>query len=236
MIVIRSIIFNILFFSVGSVIMLLAIPILLFKKDRIFDFWKLFSKITAFISEKIGGIGYIIENEQNILSEPAIYAVRHESVWETLVLIYMFKEPIFVLKKELLKVPLFGILSKMAGSIEVDRDSGTKSLVDVAKRIEKTISDGHPVIIFPEGTRVPTGEHMEIKRGIAFFYSKSNCAVVPVVHNSGKFWPRRGFLKIPGNITVKFLDPIPPGLSRDEFMNRLNDVFYSEIECLKAST
>ncbi|GHU12690.1 1-acyl-sn-glycerol-3-phosphate acyltransferase [Alphaproteobacteria bacterium] len=211
--------------------MLLAFPVLFFKREYIYNFWELFSKIMAFIAKNVAGVGYHIENEQNLLSEPAIYAIRHESVWETIVLIQMFKKPIFVLKKELLKVPLFGILSSMAGSIDVDRGGGTKSLVEVSNRIEKAIAAGHPVIIFPEGTRVPTGEHAEIKKGIAFFYSKNKCPVVPVVHNSGKFWPRRDFLKIPGIITVKFLDPIPPGLSRDEFMTRLKDVFYSEIEC-----
>jgi 1-acyl-sn-glycerol-3-phosphate acyltransferase len=175
----------------------------------------------------------MIENRHNILDVPAIYAIRHESTWETLVLIQLFRQPIFVLKKELLKIPLFGIISKKAGVIEIDRENGIESLINATRRIQQSLAKGHPVIIFPEGTRVPSGSHAELKRGISLFYRQANCAVVPVVHNSGKFWPRHGFVKMPGKIVVKFLDPIQPGLSQDEFMNRLNDVFYSEIENLK---
>jgi 1-acyl-sn-glycerol-3-phosphate acyltransferase len=79
-----------------------------------------------------------------------------------------------------------------------------------------------------------SGEHAPLKRGIVWFYEKANCPVTPVIHNSGKFWPRHGFIKKPGTITVKFHDPIYPGLSRDQFMNKLNEVFRKEIERLKA--
>ncbi|MDR2781838.1 MAG: 1-acyl-sn-glycerol-3-phosphate acyltransferase [Holosporaceae bacterium] len=230
----RSIIFCVLFFGTAAILLLLALPLVIFPEKYIYGFWNLFSKILDFITQKIAGIDYKIENEQNLLKEPAIYAFRHESTWETLVLIHKFQRPIFVLKKELLRIPIFAQLSRRVGTISVDRENGARALISAARKIEKSIAKGQPVIIFPEGTRAQTGEHVPIKRGIAFFYKKSNCSVVPVIHDAGKFWPRGGFLKKSGVVTVKFLDPIPPGLSQDEFMNRLNEVFYLEIEKLKA--
>jgi 1-acyl-sn-glycerol-3-phosphate acyltransferase len=217
-----------------ALLLLLAFPVVFFDEKYSFAFWKIFSRIVDFISRKVAGIGYVTENEPPELSKPVIYAVRHESVWETLVLIHKFNHPIMVLKKELLDIPFFGSLARKAGTIDVDRKNGAKTLIDAARRVEKAIANGHPIIIFPEGTRVPTGEHAQIKRGIAFFYKTNNCPVIPVIHNSGKFWPRRGFVKKPGSITVKFLDPIRPGLTPDEFVDKLNQAFYSEIERLKA--
>jgi 1-acyl-sn-glycerol-3-phosphate acyltransferase len=186
--------------------------------------------MAGFIAEKVGGISYEVEREENILEEPAIYAVRHESIWETLVLIQKFFEPIFVLKEELLKIPFFGALSSAAGTIAIDRNNGARSLMDMVGKVELAIRSGHAVVIFPEGTRMASGETISLKRGIALFYSRCNCPVVPVIHNSGRFWPRRGFLKKPGTISVKFLDPILPGLSKDEFMDKLNRIFYSEVK------
>jgi 1-acyl-sn-glycerol-3-phosphate acyltransferase len=89
------------------------------------------------------------------------------------------------------------------------------------------------VVIFPEGTRMACGEYAPLKKGISLFYKKADCPVVPVIHNSGRFWPRRGFVKKPGVVVVKFLDPILPGLSKDEFIDKLNYVFSTEIEKLK---
>ncbi|MDR1235811.1 MAG: 1-acyl-sn-glycerol-3-phosphate acyltransferase [Holosporaceae bacterium] len=236
MLLLRSIFFNIIFFSVMTIVFIVGYPLrFAHEKSRIvFAFWKYLSRILGFVTAKIGGIKYVIENEHNILGEPAIYAIRHESVWETLMLICRFREPIFVLKKELLDVPLFGVLSRKVGSVAVDRgNGGSKNLINALGKVRDSVAEGHPVIIFPEGTRMAHGKYVPLKKGIALFYQKTDCPVVPVVHNAGYFWPRRGFIKKPGVITVKFLDPIPPGLSKDEFMDRLNETFHSEIEKLK---
>jgi 1-acyl-sn-glycerol-3-phosphate acyltransferase len=212
----------------------LGYPLIFFDRKYAFLFWRYLSILLGYIIAKVGRITYVIENEENILKEPAIYAIRHESTWETLVLIQKFKNPIFVLKEELLKIPLFGAMSKKVGTVAVDRSNGAKSLMNVVREVENSIKNGHPVVIFPEGTRMAYGEYAPLKKGISLFYKKADCPVIPVVHNSGRFWPRRGFVKKPGVIVVKFLDPIPPGLSKDEFMDRLNHVFSMEIEKLKA--
>jgi 1-acyl-sn-glycerol-3-phosphate acyltransferase len=233
MLIIRSIIFNMTFFFAITTMLFLGAPLVLIEEKYVYIFWKYVSIVLGYITTKIGGISFVVENEENLLKQPAIYAVRHESTWETLILIQKFEEPIFIIKKELLDVPLFGRLSRKSGAISVDRDNGVKALIDATRRVEKSINDGHPVIMFPEGTRVRAGKHVPMKRGIALFYKKTNCPVVPVIHNSGTFWPRHGFVKKPGTITLKFLDPIPPGLSQGEFMKKLNNVFSCEIEKMR---
>ncbi|MDR1561361.1 MAG: 1-acyl-sn-glycerol-3-phosphate acyltransferase [Holosporaceae bacterium] len=234
MLVIRSIIFNIIFFTVLTLALFFGIPLRFFEKKYTYIFWKYLSLVLDFITSKIGGISFIVENEENLLNEPAIYAIRHESAWETLILIHKFEEPIFILKKELLNVPLFGTLARKAETIEIDRENGVETLVNAVHKVEKLISEGHPIIIFPEGTRASPGKYIPIKRGIALFYKKTNCPVVPVIHNSGTFWPRHGFIKKPGKIRVKFLSPIAPGLSPNVFISKLNDMFGSEIEKMRS--
>ena len=230
----RSLCFNVMFFLV--VFFALAVGCVfnfITRSKYIFEFWYYLSVILNFISQKIMGINYTIENKENMINSPVIFAMRHESTWETLILIHNFKKPIFVLKQELLDIPLFGYLSREAGSIPVDRSNGARSLMDAARSVEQAVNSGHHVIIFPEGTRVRHGIHAELKRGISFFYKRTNCPVVPVVHNSGKFWPRHGFFKKSGNISVIICDPIQPGLSTQDFMQKLNDVFYDKVEKLK---
>jgi 1-acyl-sn-glycerol-3-phosphate acyltransferase len=222
-----------MFFTTITGALFLGMPLVFFDEKYVFAFWKYLSRTLNFITEKIGGISFTIDNEQNLLQGPAIYALRHESTWETLILIHKFKDPVFVLKKELLSIPLFGALSRKAEAIAIDRNQGIKALMYAVRRVEKSIKNGHHVVIFPEGTRSFPGEYVPLKRGIAMFYERSNCPVVPVVHNAGTFWPRRGFIKKPGRVSVNFLPPIAAGLSKDEFMDKLNDAFRQEIERMK---
>ncbi|MDR0677739.1 MAG: 1-acyl-sn-glycerol-3-phosphate acyltransferase [Holosporaceae bacterium] len=232
MLILRSIIFNVIFYFVVSASLILASPLIFFKKEYAFIFWRYLSILLGFITEKIGGIKFTVENE-HLIKNSAIYAIRHESTWETLILIQKFQKPIFVLKEELLKIPLFGIMSKKTGTVAIKRSEGVRSLMNALKAVKASLSEGHPVIIFPEGTRVVSGKYVPLKRGIALFYQKANCPVIPIIHNSGRFWPRRGFIKKPGTITLRILEPIAPGLSQEEFLEKLNAVFGEEVRRLK---
>lgn len=233
MFVVRIILFNILFFLSLSFFLIIGLPLLCFDKKYMFLFWKKLSRFLDYLTQTVAGITYSIENPHNILNGSVIYAIRHESAWETLILIHLFFRPIFILKKELINIPIFGVMAKKVGAIDVDRENGTKALINAAKKVVNAVNEGYSVIIFPEGTRVSTGEHVNLKRGIALLYKKANCCVIPVVHNSGQFWPRHGFLKRPGSISLKFMDPILPGLSQEEFMEKLTNCFYEEVEKLK---
>lgn len=225
--------------------MLFGMFLLLSSQKQIYRFWYYLSLSIDFLVQKVAGITYSIEGSfedddissnnnrifsRQICDQPAIYAVRHESTWETLVLVHFFKEPIFLIKKELAEIPIFGILAKKAGAIPVNREEGVRALMDALKEVQKGIASGHPIVMFPEGTRLHPGEHVELKRGISLFYARSKSQVIPVIHNSGVFWGRRSFIKTPGKISLKFLPPIEPGLSKEEFMERLNETFHKGVE------
>ena len=231
---IRSIFLNVVLFVSMSLYVLCGIFFLPFSEDVVYKYWFAFSRMFHFIVKHIGGIDFKIENEQYLKTGGrVIFASRHEAMWETIVLICFFQKPVFVMKKELHDIPLFGLLADKVNSIYVDREHGLKAIIEVSRQISEALDRGCQVIIFPEGTRMPTGEFVPLKRGISLFYKKNNCKVVPIIHNSGKFWARRSFRKNPGTITVKITEPIEPGLSQDEFMDKLNITFQTEISKLE---
>ena len=209
---IRSAIFNIVLFVSLSVYMLFGLFLLPCSTDVLYQYWFGFSRLFNFITKYVGGISYKIVNPQNVTDNNVIYAVRHESMWETVFLISFFKKPVFIMKQELREIPIFGLLSEKVNAIFVDRNQGMKALINASRKVTTSLKEGCQVVMFPEGTRLQPGEYVPLKRGIALFYKTNNCTVVPVVHNSGTFWSRRSFRKNPGEITVKFLDPIAPGL------------------------
>ncbi len=230
----RSILLNTVLLIFMSTYVLCGIFVLPFSENIGYKYWFIFSAIFRFVVKYVGGIDFKIENEQYLKKQGrVIFASRHESVWETIALISFFHRPVFVMKKELHDIPLFGCLADKVHSIYVDREHGLKAIIDVSKKISEALKDDRQVIIFPEGTRMPSGEFVPLKRGISLFYKKNNCQVVPVIHNSGKFWARRSFKKNSGTITVKFMEPIQPGLSQDEFMDKLNGIFRTEISKLE---
>ena len=125
------------------------------------------------------------------------------------------------MKSELSRIPFWGWYMKKSGHILVDRTGGTKSMRTMIKKTKEFIEKNRSIVIFPEGTRIPTGEIGKFHPGVAAIYSQLNISVVPVAVNSGIFWPRRKFTKIPGNIIIEFLPPIEPGIDRKSFMLEL---------------
>lgn len=230
---IRSTILNIVLFLSSGVFVLFGVFFLGCSEAIVYKYWFCFSRMYSWIAKNVGGIDYKIENPENMqVSGSVIYAIRHESMWETLALIRLFEKPVFVMKKELGEIPIFGLLAAKVHSIFVDREQGAKALIDASRKVTEALQDNRQVIIFPEGSRMPTGQYVPLKRGIALFYKKNNCQVIPVIHNSGKFWARRSFKKNTGTVIVRFMPPIPAGLPQDEFMERLDHIFHTEIEKL----
>ena len=189
---IRSIFLNIVLFVSMSVYVFCGILLIPFSENVVYEYWFCFSRMFRFIVKHIGGIDFKIENEQYLKTQGrVIFASRHESMWETIAFISLFSRPVFVMKKELHDIPVFGWLADKVHSIFVDREHGLKALIDVSRQISAALDDGRQVIIFPEGTRMPVGEFVPLKRGISLFYGKNNCSIVPIIHNSGTFWARR---------------------------------------------
>src|SRR5205814_2228485 len=150
-----------------------------------------------------------------------IVAAKHQSIWETFALIPLFADPTFIVKRELMWIPVFGWCMRRADMISVDRGAGSQALFAMTERAKFEIGRGRQIIIFPEGTRRATGAAPAYKFGVAKLYAATGATCLPIALNSGLVWPRRSFLRYPGVVRVEILDPIPPGLPADAFVARI---------------
>ena len=183
--------------------------------------------VRVFLNTKVEfkGIENIPKNEKYFV------ASAHQSMFETFALQSVLDYPVFILKKELLKIPLFGLYLKKIKSIEIIRGTTTKDNLNFFDKVANTVkNEKRPLLIFPQGTRVSFNEQVPFKKGVGRIYEALNISCVPIALNSGKVWPKQGIVKYPGKITVSFLKPIKPGLNRDEFIKNLETEIYDEIK------
>jgi 1-acyl-sn-glycerol-3-phosphate acyltransferase len=152
---------------------------------------------------------------------PLLIAVKHQSMFETLEMVRITNLPIIVMKKELGDIPLFGVLTRRYGVIQVERSAGAKALRALVEEGREAVASGRPVIIYPEGTRVRVGEMPELKSGFAALYRALGLPVVPVALDSGRLWGR-GFVHRSGTVTFKVGETIPAGLPRKEVEARVH--------------
>lgn len=157
----------------------------------------------------------------NLPQGPAIIAAKHQSAWDTLVFHVLLGDPVYVLKRELTRVPLFGWYLRKAGNIAIDRSAGLRAIRTMLPAVDRALAEGSQVIVFPEGTRTAPGEHAPYQPGIAALYGRADAPVVPVALNSGRFWGRRHLRKRAGTITLEVLPAMPAGLSRSAFLAEL---------------
>lgn len=153
---------------------------------------------------------------------PHLFAVKHQSMFETLEMLLLVGDPAVVLKRELADIPLFGRVAQLAGVIPVDRAGSAKALRRMMRAAAAARDSGRSVLIFPEGTRVPPGERPPLQPGFAGLYKQLRLPVVPIALDSGQVWPRRSFLKRAGIVTVRIGETIPPGLPRAEVEARVH--------------
>jgi len=164
-------------------------------------------------------------------SEKYFVASAHQSMFETFALQAVLNYPVFILKKELLKIPLFGLYLKKIKSIEIVRDTVTRDNISFFDKVAKIIkNEDRPLLIFPQGTRVQTNERVPFKKGVGRIYETLNISCVPIALNSGNIWPKKGIIKHSGKITISLLEPIKPGLNREEFIKNLENKIYDEIK------
>ena len=161
--------------------------------------------------------------DEALKNGPVILACKHQSAWETLIFSTLVKRFVIVLKKQLTQIPGYGSYLVKLNSIVIDRSNGMKSLKSLITQGKKSIDNNFSILIFPEGRRGAYGEPGNYQSGIGILYQELNVPVVPIALNSGKFWARRSKFKKPGCITLEFLDPIPAGLPRTEFMQLLQE-------------
>jgi 1-acyl-sn-glycerol-3-phosphate acyltransferase len=166
-------------------------------------------------------LGIRFELEGVIPDGPVLVAAKHQAMVETIEVLLLVDTPVVVMKQQYVKTPLLGPTMKSFGVIGVDREAGASALREMMQRGKQAIADGRPVVIFPEGTRVPVGETPELRPGFAGLYRALGLPVVPLAHDSGKIWPK-GFVKSPGVIRLKVGDTIPAGLKRGEIEERVH--------------
>jgi len=191
-------------------------------------YWTIFC-LKFFLSTKI-----LIKGTENIIkNEKFFIAASHQSMFETFFLQTLFNSPVFILKKELLFIPLFGWYLKKIGSISIERGKVTKNNLDFFERIHKAIfNSNRPLIIFPQGTRVLPSERPPFKKGVSRIYETLNIACQPVAINSGNVWPKNGKKKSGMTITISILPQIDKNLQKDQFLKNLEEKIYQELNLI----
>lgn len=183
----------------------------------------------------IAGVRHRVVGREHLPAGPVMLAIKHQSAWETIALNLVLRDPAFVLKQELTRIPVFGWLLRRAGMIAVDRDGGAAALRGMVAAARARLAEGRPIVIFPEGTRVPPGERRPYHPGVAALYGALDVPVVPVALDSGRFWPRRDMRMAGGTITLAFLPPIAPGLARRAFAGTLESAIEDAVATLDAN-
>ena len=221
MVIVRSILFNLLFYLNLVVLLFVALLTLLLPRRAVLEMAKLWGRISVWLLRVVCGTRVEFRGVDRLPRGPMMVAAKHQSTWETFALLRWFDDFTFIVKRELMWLPIFGWCMWKGGMVPVDRGAGSQALHDMTARAVNEIRRGRQLVIFPEGTRRAPGAEPRYKFGVAHLYEQIGVPCVPVALNSGLFWPRRAFLRLPGTIVVEFLDPIAPGLDKDAFFQRL---------------
>src|SRR6516225_12073891 len=217
----RSLVFNILFYLVFLFWVMVALPTFLMPRRAMLRVATWWATTNIFLMRLVCGIKVEFRGTEKIPKGPLIVASKHQSMWETISLLHFFEAPFFAVKRELRFIPIFGLFLIKTNMIAIDRSAGGRALIKMARRAAEEVRQGRQFVIFPEGTRTAPGAPPQYKSGIGLIYVDCGVPCLPVALNSGLFWPRRTFLRYPGTLVVEFLDPLPPGLSKDEFLSRV---------------
>lgn len=214
MALVRSLLFALVFYSGTVLAVLIAVPVALAGRRPIRAWANGWARFHRLCARFILGVRTRVEGE--VPQGAVLVAAKHQSMFETLEIAVLLRNPATVLKRQLADIPLFGWAARRYGVIPVDRAGGAAALRAMMRAAEEAIAEGRPIVIFPEGTRVAPGEQPPLQPGFAGLYRALNLRVVPLALDSGRLWPRRRFVKTPGIVTMRFGEPIAPGLKRRE--------------------
>ena len=234
MIFLRSFFFNIfLYFGIASACVI-VLPLLAMRDKYMICAAKILSDYIVFLVKVFLSVTIEFRGLENLSKhEKYFIASAHQSMFETFALQTVLPGPIFILKKELMRIPLFGWCLKKIGAIDIMRDTVTKeNLSFFDKILDRTNKSKRPLLIFPQGTRVPYKERPPFKKGVGRIYNTIKLPCIPVALNSGKVWPKNKFNKYPGKIIISFLNPINSGLEKEKFINKLETDIYNEIDSI----
>jgi len=217
----RGLAFNVAFFAWTAIAGIIGLPFLIAPRAVTMRFGRFWARIVLVLLRIIVGLDHEIRGLDRIPRGGCIIAMKHQSAWDTLILHVVFGDFAAVVKRELLLVPFYGWYAARAGSIAIDRKAGASALRRMVAAARPVATQGRPIVIFPEGTRVAPGARLPYQPGVAALYQALALPLVPAAVDSGYFWERRSFVKRPGRIVLEFLDPIPPGWPRRRVMAEL---------------
>ena len=222
--IVRSIAFNVLFYLNTMIYLIVALPTFFMSFRAVVAVAQAWGRANLVLLRVVAGIDCEVRGREKIPKGPLIVACKHQSAWETFALLPLFDNPLFIVKRELMWIPIFGWLMRRGRMVSVDRGAGAQALTAMVERARIELGLNRQLIIFPEGTRRPPGAEPRYKYGVAHLYAAEGVPCVPIALNSGLFWPRRSIRRLPGKVLVEILDPIPPGLGKDVFFERLKGV------------
>lgn len=218
---VRSLLFNLLFWGWTAVAVIGFSPMLLGPARWSARAQTMWATGGEFLARHVLRIRYEVRGREHIPKGAAIVASKHQSVYETIVFSLMLHEPGIVMKKELLAIPLYGWFSRRMGMIPIDRSASTSAMRIMLRAAKRIIDEERPILIFPEGTRSAPGVTPSYRPGVAGLYRLLNLPVVPVALNSGLLWGRNALVKYPGTVIFQYLPAIPAGLDRHAFMEQM---------------
>nr|WP_246514408.1 lysophospholipid acyltransferase family protein [Neoroseomonas soli] len=232
----RSVLFNALFLGGTAVVAVFGLPLLLAPPAWLMGYVRAWAQGVVALLRVICGIRLEVTGLENIPPGGAIIAAKHQSAFDTVVWLMLLPAgrpmPVYVLKKELLSIPAWGLLARRCGHIAVDRKAGAQALRGMVRAGQAVLAAGRPIVIFPEGTRTAPGERIPYQPGVAALALATQAPVVPAATDSGLTWGRRAFHKRPGVIRVSVLPPLPSGLPRAALMKALESAIETESDRL----
>jgi 1-acyl-sn-glycerol-3-phosphate acyltransferase len=234
MIATRSLIFNALFYLNLFVLMILGLPTMLFGRRGVFALARLWGAISVWLLEKICGLRLEYRGVENIPPGAVLIAAKHQSFLETFALLKYAPDFAIILKRQLTRVPLFGLYLIVSQQIAIDRGRGRQALQQIAAAAKPVFAAGRQVFIYPEGTRRLPGAPPRYKHGVTTLYAETGAPCLPVAVNTGLFWRRRGFLRRPGIAVIEYLPVIAPGLDPTAFSERLQSTIETACARLNA--
>jgi 1-acyl-sn-glycerol-3-phosphate acyltransferase len=220
----RSLVFNIWFFGLTAFALMLSLPIMLAPRKASITLGRVWARLVLWGLRVFCDIHVELRGRTELLREPALVAIKHQSAWDTIYFYLVCPDPAYVMKVELMRIPIYGWLAAKQGMIRVDRKGGGPALKRMLDEAQTALVLRRQILIFPQGTRTKPGEPVATHPyhpGIAGLYAKLGVKCVPVALNSGVFWGKRSFVKRKGTILVEILEPLEPGLPRAAFMREL---------------
>jgi 1-acyl-sn-glycerol-3-phosphate acyltransferase len=235
-IVLRSLVFTAWVYALGALMGIFGLPLLLGSRRDAMGAIKLWARLTSWGLKTIVGARIEVRGLENLPAGPCLIAAKHQGMFDTVAPFNFLADPAFVLKRELMRIPVYGWFASKTEMIAIDREGGAKTLRAMVQAARSALDDGRQIVIFPEGTRKAPGDPPDYQPGVAGLYRDLGVSCTPMATNSGQVWPAHGFIRYPERVVFEILPPIQAGLKRATFMAILEDAVETASTRLIAET